>query len=281
MGNPASRGDRAGTTGVMTAVSPPSPPSLEHPVIIQPALAGAARSGEIVAELRGIRKTYYKPDGSVMVEALRGVDIAIPRGQYVAIMGASGSGKSTLMNILGCLDRPTTGDYLLDGQNVATMSDEDLSAFRGRKIGFVFQAFNLIPELTIEENVEVPLFYQGIKLRERRQRACETLNMVGLGNRLGHRPSELSGGQQQRVAIARALVTRPVVLMADEPTGNLDSATGEAILRVIEDLHQGGMTIVMVTHDDRIATRCERVIRLKDGVVESDRLVEKTAGGGA
>jgi len=225
-----------------------------------------------VAELRGVRKTYYKPDGSVMVEALRGVDLVIPRGQYVAIMGASGSGKSTLMNTLGCLDRPTAGEYFLDGQNVATMSDEELSAFRGRKIGFVFQAFNLIPELTIEENVEVPLFYQGVRVKERRQRACETLKLVGLGNRLGHRPSELSGGQQQRVAIARALVTNPVVLMADEPTGNLDSATGEAILQVIEDLHRGGMTIVMVTHDDRIATRCERVVRLKDGVVEVDRV---------
>ena len=230
------------------------------------------RWGPPVAELRGVRKTYYKPDGSVMVEALRGVDLVIPRGQYVAIMGASGSGKSTLMNTLGCLDRPTAGEYFLDGQNVATMSDEELSAFRGRKIGFVFQAFNLIPELTIEENVEVPLFYQGVRVKERRQRACETLKLVGLGNRLGHRPSELSGGQQQRVAIARALVTNPVVLMADEPTGNLDSATGEAILQVIEDLHRGGMTIVMVTHDDRIATRCERVVRLKDGVVEGDRV---------
>src|SRR5688572_137296 len=185
----ASRPDPTGRTGSMAAVitpSPPSPPSLDQPIVVQaPAAAAGANA---VARLCDVRKTYFKPDGSIMVEALRGVDITIPRGQYVAIMGASGSGKSTLMNILGCLDRPTKGDYLLDGQNAATMGDEDLSAFRGRKIGFVFQAFNLIPELTIEENVEVPLFYQGLKFRERRDRAVETLNMVGLGNRLGHRP---------------------------------------------------------------------------------------------
>ncbi|MBX3359509.1 MAG: ABC transporter ATP-binding protein [Phycisphaeraceae bacterium] len=207
-----------------------------------------------------------------MVEALKGIDLSIPRGQYVAVMGASGSGKSTLMNVLGCLDRPTTGQYLLDGEDCAQMEDEPLSAFRGRKIGFVFQAFNLIPELTIEENVEVPLFYQGVRQRERRARTLETLALVGLDNRVGHRPSELSGGQQQRVAIARALVTRPVVLMADEPTGNLDSTTGEAILQVIEGLHRQGMTIVMVTHDDRISKRCERVVRLRDGLLESDLL---------
>jgi putative ABC transport system ATP-binding protein len=187
-------------------------------------------------------------------------------------MGASGSGKSTLMNILGCLDKPTAGMYLLDGEDCAGMSDEDLSRYRGQKIGFVFQAFNLIPELTVEENVAVPLFYQGVSASERRDRAVECLKLVGLGDRLGHRPRQLSGGQQQRAAIARALVTRPVILMADEPTGNLDSATGEAILRVIQDLHHEGMTIVMVTHDDRISQRCQRVFRLRDGLVESDRL---------
>jgi putative ABC transport system ATP-binding protein len=225
-----------------------------------------------VVELRGVRKTYYKPDGSVMVEALRGVDIIIREGEYVAIMGASGSGKSTLMNILGCLDRPTEGDYLLDGRNSIEMDDEALSRFRGEKIGFVFQAFNLIPQLTVEENVEVPLFYQGKPAKERRDRAVECLDSVGLGDRMGHRPRELSGGQQQRVAIARALVTRPVILMADEPTGNLDSKTGESILRLFENLHEAGMTLIMVTHDDKIATRCGRVIRLRDGLVESDRL---------
>ncbi|MFG0327866.1 MAG: ABC transporter ATP-binding protein [Phycisphaerales bacterium JB037] len=231
-----------------------------------------------VAELRGVRKTYYKPDGTIMVEALRGIDIKIDHGEYVAIMGASGSGKSTLLNILGCLDQPTEGHYLLDGVDIGELGDAELSAYRGRKIGFIFQAFNLIPQLMIEENVEVPLFYQGINKRIRRDRAAAALEMVGLGDRLGHRPSELSGGQQQRVAIARALVTEPVVLMADEPTGNLDSTTGEAILQLFERLHEQGMTILMVTHDDAIADRCRRVIRLRDGVVEVDRLVrEKTA----
>ncbi len=226
-----------------------------------------------VAELRELKKTYYKPDGSVMVEALRGIDLILPKGQYIAIMGSSGSGKSTLMNILGCLDRATGGVFLLDGQNVNTMSDQALSAFRGRTIGFVFQAFNLISELTTEENVEVPLFYQGISPRERRQRAIASLGLVGLGDRLGHRPRELSGGQQQRVAIARALVTRPVVLLADEPTGNLDSATGKAILDLFDDLHRQGMTVIMVTHDNSVAARCERIVRLRDGLIESDTRV--------
>lgn len=225
-----------------------------------------------VVELRQVRRVYYKPDGTVLVEALRGVSLSIPQGQYVAIMGASGSGKSTMMNLLGCLDRPTTGDYLLDGQNVTTMSDEELSAFRGRKIGFIFQAFNLIPELTVRENVEVPLFYQGIPPAERHRRAVEMLTMVGLGERLGHRPSELSGGQQQRCAIARALVTSPVVLMADEPTGNLDSSTGRAVLQLFNNLHASGKTIIMVTHDPDVAKLCQRVVRLRDGLIETDVL---------
>ncbi len=223
-----------------------------------------------VIELRSVRKTYYKPDGSVMVEALKGVEATIELGDYVAIMGASGSGKSTLMNVLGCLDRPTAGEYLLDGRDVAKMPDEELSAYRGRKIGFVFQAFNLIPELTIEENVSQPLFYQSVPKRDRIARATTMLGMVGLGDRLGHRPRELSGGQQQRVAIARALVTKPVVLMADEPTGNLDSTTGKAILEMFDRLNAEGMTILMVTHDESVADRCKRVIRLKDGVVSTD-----------
>lgn len=236
--------------------------------------SNAGGGGGPIAELRDIRKTYFKPDGSVLVEAVgrgsKGLDLKIDRGEYVAIMGASGSGKSTLMNVLGCLDRPTGGAYFVDGQDVAQMSDEELSAFRGRKIGFVFQAFNLIPQLTIEENVEVPLFYQRIPKAERRRRSVKCLELVGLGTRLGHRPRELSGGQQQRTAIARALVAEPVILMADEPTGNLDSHTGESILNVIEDLHRAGMTIVMVTHDDRISHRCQRIVRLKDGMTESD-----------
>lgn len=232
-----------------------------------------------VAELRDIRKVYYKPDGSVMVEALKGVDMTIDGGEYLAIMGASGSGKSTLMNILGCLDRPTSGEYLLDGVSVATMGDEALSTFRGRRIGFIFQAFNLIPQLTVEENVEVPLFYQQISKHDRRERSVEALTMVGLGDRVGHRPAELSGGQQQRAAIARALVTKPVILMADEPTGNLDSTTGESILQLFERLHSEGLTIIMVTHDDEVSHRCERIVRLRDGLIETDKVLRSRRSG--
>jgi ABC-type lipoprotein export system ATPase subunit len=223
-----------------------------------------------VASLSGIRKTYYKPDGGVLVDALDGVDLQIHAGEYIAVMGASGSGKSTLMNILGCLDRATAGSYLLDGRDVSTMDDDDLSRVRREKIGFVFQAFNLISELNSIENVEVPLFYQGVPRAERHQRAMQCVEKVGLADRASHRPNELSGGQQQRVAIARALVNEPAVIMADEPTGNLDSKTGAAILDLLTELHEQGMTIIVVTHDDRIADRCERVIRLADGLIESD-----------
>ena len=231
--------------------------------------------GRPVVELLGVEKTYYKPDGSIMVQALKGVDLTIREGEYVAIMGASGSGKSTLMNTLGCLDRPTAGTYHLDGKNARDMDDESLSKFRGEKIGFVFQAFNLIPQLTVEENVEVPLFYQARPAKERKSRSENSLGLVGLGDRLDHRPRELSGGQQQRVAIARALVTDPVILMADEPTGNLDSTTGAQILKLFEELHAKGMTIIMVTHDDDIAEHCERIVRLRDGLVESDIMTER------
>jgi putative ABC transport system ATP-binding protein len=230
-----------------------------------------------VAELRALRKVYYKPDGSVMVEALRGIDLTIRQGEYIAIMGASGSGKSTLMNILGCLDQPTDGSYHVAGEDVRAMSDERLSAFRGRTIGFIFQAFNLIAQLTVEENVEAPLFYQAVPKRVRRARAIEALGQVGLGDRLGHRPRELSGGQQQRVAIARALVTCPTILMADEPTGNLDSATGESILELFQDLHARGMTLIIVTHDDAVSARCERIVRLRDGLIETDEPVRRPA----
>ncbi|MBK7404031.1 MAG: ABC transporter ATP-binding protein [Phycisphaerales bacterium] len=225
----------------------------------------------LVAELRGVTKVYYKPDGSVMVEALRGIDLAVKRGEYVAIMGASGSGKSTIMNILGCLDQPTGGEFRLAGRPVGKMSDEELSVFRGQTVGFIFQAFNLIPQLTVQENSEVPLFYQGVPAAERRRRSMHALELVGLADRAGHRPRELSGGQQQRAAIARALVTEPVILMADEPTGNLDSTTGESILQLFERLHDEGLTILMVTHDDSISARCERIVRLKDGLIEWDR----------
>jgi len=231
-----------------------------------------------IAQLEGIRKTYYKPDGSVMVEALRGIDLTFMPGEYVAIMGSSGSGKSTLMIVLGCLDRPSVGRFLLGDRDVTSMNDEELSQFRGRTIGFIFQSFNLIPELSIVDNVATPLFYQKVSRAERTERARESLALVGLGDRLGHRPKELSGGQQQRVAIARALVTRPLVLMADEPTGNLDSATGRAILDVFEGLNQQGMTILMVTHDDSVALRCKRVVRLADGLLEFDRPSPRMTG---
>lgn len=239
--------------------------------------ASASSNGrEVIAALSGLTKTYFKPDGSVLVEALRGVDLEVQRGEYVAIMGSSGSGKSTLMNLLGALDRPTSGKYILDGENVAELDDVGLSAIRGRKIGFVFQAFNLIPALTILENVEVPLFYQGITPAERHRRSKAKLELVGLGDRLHHRPSELSGGQQQRAAIARALVNEPAIIMADEPTGNLDSKTGEAILEVMQSLHEHGLTIFLVTHDDKVVSRCERVVRLRDGRLESDKVLRRS-----
>jgi len=228
---------------------------------------------DVVAKIESVEKVYQKHKAAPPVRALAGVDLSIPRGQYVAIMGPSGSGKSTLMNVIGCLDRPTQGRYLLDGQDVAQMNDEDLSRVRGRRLGFVFQAFNLIPQLTVEENVQVPLFYQNVHRKVRHQRALKALEQVELTDRVGHRPSELSGGQMQRVAIARALVTEPSLLLADEPTGNLDSATGQAILDLFDLLHTQGLTIVMVTHDDPVAQRCQRIVRLRDGLIESDQPV--------
>lgn len=257
-----------------TCRNPVSPPHYTQPVKCptpQPSDPNA------VCELRGIRKQYFKPDGSLMVEALSGVDLSIHRGQYVAVMGPSGSGKSTLMNVLGCLDQPTEGAYFLDGRDVSGMDDETLSVYRGQKIGFVFQAFNLISSLRVEENVSVPLFYQGVSKADRERRAFEALEMVGLGDRVGHRPSELSGGQQQRAAIARALVGNPAVLMADEPTGNLDTTTGESILSLFEGLHSKGLTIIMVTHDDEVADRCERIVRLRDGLIETDEILRSRA----
>ncbi len=236
---------------------------------IQPATA-TSNGSRRVADLAGIRKTYFKPDGEVLVHALDGIDMAIDAGEYLAVMGASGSGKSTLMNILGCLDQPTAGSYLLDGHDVATMDDDQLSRVRREKIGFVFQAFNLISELNTVENVEVPLFYQGVPRAERYGRAMHRVEQVGLGDRATHRPSELSGGEQQRVAIARALVNDPAIIMADEPTGNLDSKTGMAILDLLSGLHEAGLTIIVVTHDDRIADRCQRIVQLSDGRIESD-----------
>lgn len=224
------------------------------------------------AVLENVSKDYFKKDGSLMVSALRDVSLDIPKGQYMGIMGASGSGKSTLMNILGCLDRPTRGRYLLNGTAIEAMEDDGLSRVRGQEIGFVFQAFNLISELSILENVEVPMFYQGIRPRERTVRAREALEKVGLGDRCEHKPSELSGGQQQRTAIARALVGNPSILMADEPTGNLDSVTGRSILEIFDQLHASGLTLIIVTHDQHTADRCDRLITLHDGRISEDMI---------
>jgi putative ABC transport system ATP-binding protein len=226
-----------------------------------------------VVETHNLHRVFAM--GQTQVRALDGVDLRIERGEMVGIMGASGSGKSTLLYLLGCLDRPTAGAYHLMGRNVATLSDDQLSAVRNTLIGFVFQTFHLIPQLTVLENAEVPLFYRSTQPHGRRERCIELLNAVGLGDRLHHRPNELSGGQMQRVAIARSLVNDPVLLLADEPTGNLDSHSGEEILAVFGQLHEAGRTILLITHDEHVAERCERIVHLRDGKV----VVEETPPG--
>jgi len=219
-----------------------------------------------LAELIDLEKSY-RMGADLVVEALRGVTLRIEEGEYLAIMGASGSGKSTLLNLLGCLDRPTSGRYLLGGEDVSQLSDGELSEVRGRRIGFVFQSFNLIPQLSALDNIEVPLFYQGMHRRDRRRRATALAEQVGLGPRARHKPMELSGGEQQRVAIARALANDPLIILADEPTGNLDSKTGLDILTIFDDLTARGRTLIVVTHDENIARRTHRVVRLADGRV--------------
>jgi putative ABC transport system ATP-binding protein len=223
-----------------------------------------------LVSVRDLIKNYYLEGGTV-VNVLRGVNLDFVEGDFVALMGPSGSGKSTLMNILGCLDRPTSGGYFLRGKDVARMSDDDLSDVRSGYLGFIFQAYNLLPQYTVVENIELPLVYQGVPINEQTKLRCTKLaEMVGLGQRLDHRPLQLSGGQQQRVAIARSLVNDPQLILADEPTGNLDSRTSDEIMTMLTELNKAGKTIIMVTHENDIAGWARRVVRLRDGLVESD-----------
>ncbi len=235
-------------------MSPPPPPARPH--------------GPLVIEIEGVTRLYQM--GTETVHALRGVDLKIHRNEYLAIMGPSGSGKSTLMNMLGCLDTPTAGRYEFAGKNVATMTDDELADIRNREIGFVFQTFNLLPRSDALHNVELPLIYAGIPRHDRLERATQALASVSLADRMHHRPNELSGGQRQRVAIARALVTRPSIILADEPTGNLDSKTGVEIMALFEELYQRGNTLIVVTHEEDVARHARRIIRLRDGLIESD-----------
>jgi putative ABC transport system ATP-binding protein len=226
-------------------------------------------TAQTIIHLEGLEKTYVLGEENV-VRALAGVDLRIQAGAFLAIMGPSGSGKSTMLNILGCLDRPSAGRYFLGGEDVSRMDDNALSEVRGKRIGFIFQSYNLIAQLTVIENIQVPLVYRGQDLRASYHRCVELAGLVGLGDRLHHRPTQLSGGQQQRVAVARSLVNDPLMILADEPTGNLESKTGAEVLDLITHLNQAGKTVVLVTHDDKVAARAHRIVRMKDGLIDQD-----------
>jgi putative ABC transport system ATP-binding protein len=240
---------------------------------IQPSCWTRSFQGQAVIQIENLTKRYVL--GRTIIEALRGIDLVVKRNEYVAVMGPSGSGKSTLMNLLGCLDTPSSGRYELAGQDVAAMSNRELAEIRNQEIGFVFQNFNLLPRFTALENVELPLIYAGLPAAERRCRAMDALMAVGLSDRMKHKPNELSGGQRQRVAIARALVNRPAIILADEPTGNLDSYTGTEIMALLDELHGSGNTLVVVTHAEVLAARAQRVIMLRDGLIELESLTNR------
>jgi putative ABC transport system ATP-binding protein len=223
-----------------------------------------------IIEIKNIKRDF--PLGSEIIQVLKGIDITINKGEYVALMGPSGSGKSTFMNILGCLDTPTSGSYILNGKDVSIMRDNELAGIRNKEIGFVFQTFNLLPRTTALDNVALPMVYAGYKKHDRHARATEVLKQVGLGDRMDHRPNQLSGGQRQRVAVARALVNHPSIILADEPTGNLDSKTSVEIMKLFGDIHANGNTVILVTHEEDIAAYAHRVIRLRDGIIESDNV---------